>query len=52
MTLDEFDAKILAELQSNSDLPAEAIGHRVGLSASGVAKRLRKLDESGLVEAT
>ena len=50
MTLDEFDARILIELQINSDLTAEAIGHRVGLSGSAVAKRLRKLNESGLVE--
>src|SRR3954453_11904763 len=50
MTLDEFDARILIELQTNSDLTAEAIGHRVGLSGSAVAKRLRKLNESGLVE--
>ena len=50
MTLDEFDARILSELQSNSDSTSEAIGHRVGLSGSAVAKRLRKLNESGLVE--
>src|SRR3954471_489055 len=50
MTLDEFDARILIELQTNSDLTAEAIGHRGGLSGSAAAKRLKRLTERGLVQ--
>ena len=50
MTLDDFDAKILTELQANSSLTAEEVGLRVSLSASAVAKRLKRLHESGLIE--
>ena len=50
MTIDEFDAKILNELQINSDLTAEVIGQRVGLSGSAVTKRLKRLNSSGLIE--
>ena len=50
MTLDEFDARILAELQLDNTWTAETIGRRVGLSGSAVSKRLKRLNESGLIE--
>jgi Lrp/AsnC family transcriptional regulator, leucine-responsive regulatory protein len=50
MKLDEFDARILTDLQANSKLTAEQIGRRVGLSGSAVQKRLRQFSESGLIE--
>lgn len=50
MTIDDFDARILSELQADSDLTAEEIGRRVGLSGSAVTKRLKRLSSSGLIE--
>jgi DNA-binding Lrp family transcriptional regulator len=50
MTLDDFDARILNELQANSDLTTDVIGQRVGLSGSAVTKRLKRLNSSGLIE--
>ena len=50
MTLDDFDAKILAELQADSDLTDEELGRRVGLTGSATGKRRKKLKACGLIE--
>ena len=50
MTLDDFDAKILAELQADSDLTDEELGRRVGLTGSAAGKRRKKLKACGLIE--
>ena len=51
MTFDGIDAKILALLQTNNRLTSEEIGRRIHLSSTAVAKRLKKLRESGLIAA-
>ena len=46
---DEKDRVLLRQLQRDARLTSAELGKLVGLSASGVHKRLRKLDESGIV---
>ena len=52
MTFDETNAKILALLQRDSSLTNEAIGSAVNLSPTAVIKRVKKLRDSGVIEAT
>lgn len=47
--LDRLDRRILALLQRDARLPAEAIGAEVGLSASAVQRRLARLREDGVI---
>lgn len=49
-TLDEKDRILLDQLQENARLTSIELGQQVGLSPSGVQKRLRKLEESGLIK--
>lgn len=46
---DSFDLKILAELQANGALSNQEIADRVGLSASPCSRRIRQLEESGVI---
>ncbi|MEX1662716.1 Lrp/AsnC family transcriptional regulator [Thioclava sp. 15-R06ZXC-3] len=48
---DEVDQKILAILQVDSDLPIAAIAERVGLSATPVWRRIKRMESSGLIRA-
>jgi DNA-binding Lrp family transcriptional regulator len=47
--LDKLDRRILALLQRDARLPAEAIGAEVGLSASAVQRRLARLRVAGII---
>ena len=49
-TLDEKDSTLLNHMQNNARLTSAELGKLVGLSPSGVQKRLRKLEENGIVE--
>jgi Lrp/AsnC family leucine-responsive transcriptional regulator len=49
--LDEFDLQILARYQHDTRQTAEAIGAQVGLSAAAIQRRLKRLRESGVIEA-
>ena len=49
-TLDEKDTILLIQLQANARLTNAELGKLVNLSPSGVQKRLRKLEESGIIE--
>jgi len=51
-TLDNFDRRILDVVQRDGDLTAEALGERVGLSASAALRRLRRLKTDGTIAAT
>ena len=51
MTLDAFDLKILAHYQHDTQVPAAQIGTQVGLSAAAVQRRLKRLRETGVIEA-
>ena len=48
--LDEKDNTLLTHMQNNARLTSAELGKLVNLSPSGVQKRLRKLEENGIVE--
>lgn len=50
LTLDSKDRILLNELQNNARMTSAELGKQIDLSTSGVQKRLRKLEESGVVE--
>jgi len=51
MELDDFDRRILRELQRDASLPVEVIGERVGLSRNACWRRIRRLEEDGVIRA-
>ena len=48
--LDELDIKILRTLQSNGRTKRNVLAEQVGLSVPSVSERLKKLEESGIIE--
>jgi Lrp/AsnC family leucine-responsive transcriptional regulator len=48
-TLDNVDRQLLSQLQSNARLTNAELGKLVDLSPSGVQKRLRKLEQNGII---
>ena len=48
--LDQKDNTLLEHMQNNARLTSAELGKLVNLSPSGVQKRLRKLEENGIVE--
>ncbi|MCI9866929.1 Lrp/AsnC family transcriptional regulator [Rhizobium skierniewicense] len=51
MELDRFDARLLSLLQNNNRQSSEELGAIVGLSATAVQRRLKRLREKGIIEA-
>jgi Lrp/AsnC family leucine-responsive transcriptional regulator len=51
MPLDAFDAKLLNAVQADNRLSAESLADAVGLSPSACLRRLRRLRETGVIEA-
>lgn len=49
--VDHFDRKILGIIQVDCQMKAEAIGDLVGLSASAVQRRLKRMRDSGIITA-
>lgn len=49
--LDEYDKKILNQLQKNNRITAEELGHIINLSTSAVQRRLKKLRDEKVIEA-
>jgi Lrp/AsnC family leucine-responsive transcriptional regulator len=49
--LDRIDARLLDLVQRNNRLSSEEIGAKVGLSASGVQRRLKRLRSEKVIEA-
>ena len=49
--LDEFDKKILNQLQQNNRITAEELGNMVSLSTSAVQRRLKRLRQDKIIEA-
>ena len=47
--IDQFDRKILRELQANGRLTIQELSERVGLSASPVSRRVRILEREGFI---
>jgi Lrp/AsnC family leucine-responsive transcriptional regulator len=48
--LDPMDCSILMELQWNARITFAEIGRRVGLSTPAIIERVRRLEESGVIE--
>lgn len=49
--MDEADRKILAELQRDGRLTVTELGERIGLSLSPCHRRVRALEQSGVISA-
>jgi Lrp/AsnC family leucine-responsive transcriptional regulator len=52
MKIDSYDIRILAALQEDGGLSNQQIADRVGLSASPCSRRIRLLEEAGIIAAT
>lgn len=52
MKIDTHDIRILAALQEDGSLSNQEIADRVGLSASPCSRRIRLLEEAGVIAAT
>lgn len=50
--LDNYDLKLLAELQRDGTLSAEVLAERVGLSKTPCWRRVARLKERGVIERT
>ena len=50
MSIDSVDLKILEVLQEDAGLSAGEIGERIGLSQSPCWRRIRRLEEDGVIE--
>src|SRR5687767_121524 len=48
--LDRLDRKLLAELQEDASLTSDKLADRVGLSASAIHRRVRRLEKAGIIE--
>lgn len=48
--LDALDQKLLIELQDDGALTSEQLSERVGLSASAISRRVRRLESNGIIE--
>lgn len=49
ISLDRFDLKILRELQLNGSLSNQELAERVGLTAAPCSRRVKQLQESGVI---
>lgn len=50
--MDAIDRKILDALQRDGELSSQALAEKIGLSASPVWRRVRKLEQSGVIART
>lgn len=49
LQIDNIDQKILSQLSADSSLTSERIGERVGLSPSATHRRIKLLEDGGLI---
>ena len=49
--LDEFDLKILTEMQKDASLSVDALAEKVALSRNAAWRRLRRLEDDGIIKA-
>ena len=49
LSLDSFDLQILRELQADAEISMQALGERVGLSHTPCWRRVKKLEEAGVI---
>ena len=51
ITLDDTDLRLLAALQQDAHLTAEALGQKLNLSASQAGRRRQRLEQSGAIRS-
>lgn len=51
VSLDRFDLAIIGILQKNNTTPQRVIGEAVNLSAPAVQRRIKRLEEAGVIQA-
>ena len=51
MEIDPIDRRILRELQRDAGIGVEALGERVGLSRNACWRRIRLMEEAGIIKA-
>ena len=49
--IDDFDRRILAALQRDASRPIEALADQIGLSRNATWRRMRRLEEAGILKA-
>ena len=49
MEIDDYDRRLLREIQSDSDRTVQELADLIGLSATPTARRLKRLAEAGIV---
>ena len=50
MKLDKIHSKILEQLQRNARVSNTAIAKQVGISSPAVTERIKKLEDSGIID--
>ena len=50
IALDKIDRSLLSELQDDGALTSEKLSDRIGLSASAIHRRVRRLEKAGVIE--
>lgn len=50
-TIDDMDRRILAHLQKDASIPLDDLGARVGLSRNACWRRIKALEESGVIRS-
>lgn len=50
MSVDKINWKILNSLQQNARQPNTQIGRRVGISSPAVSERIKKMEDSGIIQ--
>ena len=51
MTIDDLDRRILGLLQTNASLSHAEVGERVGVSAASAWRRIKRLEQAGVIGA-
>jgi len=51
MSIDKLNWKILEELQKNARISFSEIGRKVGLTSPAVAERVKKMEDSGVINS-
>ena len=49
MEIDDYDRRLLREIQSDSDRTVQELADLIGLSATPTARRLKRLAEAGII---
>lgn len=50
LKIDDVDRRILRQLQRNADISLDALGERVGLSRNACWRRIRNLEDRGIIK--